>query len=44
MNGRYFSHRLLLFTHSNVLLPMINDTIRQKVESLNDIAINPIDQ
>ena len=44
MNGRYFSHRFLLFTHSNVLLPMINDTTGHKVESLNDIAINHIDQ
>ena len=44
MNGRYFPHRLILIISSNVLLPLINDTTRQKVESSNDIAINPIDQ
>ena len=45
MNGIYFPHMLIIIINSNTLIPLINDTTRQKVESSNDLlfAINAND-
>ena len=43
MNGRYFPQRQIIIINSNAVLPLINDTTREMVESSNDIAINAND-
>ena len=43
VNGRYFPHRQIIIINSNIILALINDITRLKVESSNDIAINTND-
>ena len=40
INGRYFPHRQVIIINSNIILVLINDVTRVKVECSNDIAIN----